>query len=270
MALSYYSNWDACQHEFSSGAHTQTNEQLCWELQDFSHNLALADNSFNCVEHVFDPNSLFYSLENYDPLIPHLLGTPTSDDLYLSNCASITQARPSEEYDPLMYCPKRQKAAYIDYEEIYPGAIYGLNSQEEVMHMLPDFPSGPPVYSGGIRCESSRKKSLSSQSIAARQRRRKITDKTQELGKLIPGGHKMNTAEMFHAAYKYIKFLQAQVGILQSMETSDHKQMELQEYLHGLLESPVVQEKLYSMEKCLVPQNIGCNQICSLRAESIN
>lgn len=59
--------------------------------------------------------------------------------------------------------------------------------------------------------------SLSVQSIAARQRRRKITEKTQELGKLIPGGHKMNTAEMFHAASKYIKCLQAQVGILEFM-----------------------------------------------------
>ena len=60
-------------------------------------------------------------------------------------------------------------------------------------------------------------RSLSAQSIAARQRRRKITDKTQELGKLIPGAHKMNTAEMFHAAFKYMKYLQAQVGVLQSI-----------------------------------------------------
>lgn len=61
-------------------------------------------------------------------------------------------------------------------------------------------------------------KNLSAQSIAARQRRRKITEKTQELGKLIPGGHRMNTADMFQAAYKYIKFLQAQVGILQILQ----------------------------------------------------
>lgn len=56
---------------------------------------------------------------------------------------------------------------------------------------------------------------VSVQSIAARERRRKITEKTQELGKLIPGGSKMNTAEMFQAAYKYVKFLQAQLAVLQ-------------------------------------------------------
>lgn len=45
---------------------------------------------------------------------------------------------------------------------------------------------------------------MSAQSMAARQRRRRISEKTQELGKLIPGGQKMNTAEMFEAAFKYI------------------------------------------------------------------
>lgn len=62
-------------------------------------------------------------------------------------------------------------------------------------------------------------KTVSAQSRAARERRRKITEKTQELGKLIPGGHKMNTAEMFQAASKYVKFMQAQLEILQSIKT---------------------------------------------------
>lgn len=59
---------------------------------------------------------------------------------------------------------------------------------------------------------------LSAQSIAARERRRKITEMTQELGKLVPGGNKMNTAEMLQAASKYVKFMQAQVKLLQLME----------------------------------------------------
>ncbi|PNX57755.1 transcription factor bHLH52-like protein [Trifolium pratense] len=62
-------------------------------------------------------------------------------------------------------------------------------------------------------------KTISSQSIVARERRRKITEKTQELGKLVPGGPKMNTAEMLSAAANYVKFLQAQVGMLQVMGT---------------------------------------------------
>ena len=61
---------------------------------------------------------------------------------------------------------------------------------------------------------------VSPQSIAARERRRKITERTSELGKLIPGGNKMSTAEMFQAAYKYVKFLQAQVSLLQLLASS--------------------------------------------------
>ncbi|XP_019262840.1 PREDICTED: transcription factor bHLH52-like [Nicotiana attenuata] len=87
--------------------------------------------------------------------------------------------------------------------------------------MLPEFES-LPVYksenrSGTKERSKCNEKNLSAQSIAARQRRKKITEKTQELGKLIPGGQKMNTADMFQAAYKYINFLQTQVGILQVM-----------------------------------------------------
>ncbi|GKC51061.1 Myc-type, basic helix-loop-helix domain-containing protein [Tanacetum coccineum] len=50
---------------------------------------------------------------------------------------------------------------------------------------------------------SNEERSLSAQTLAARASRRKISEKTQELGKLIPDGQKMNTAEMFQAAFKY-------------------------------------------------------------------
>ncbi|CAL1361428.1 unnamed protein product [Linum trigynum] len=90
---------------------------------------------------------------------------------------------------------------------------------------------------------------LSAQSIAARHRRRRITHKTRELGKLIPGGNKMNTADMFQAAAKHVKFLEAQISILQSMGS-------LQNELGALVTSPVIQQKLYSKEKCLVPTEL--------------
>ncbi|BBN67977.1 basic helix-loop-helix DNA-binding superfamily protein [Prunus dulcis] len=98
---------------------------------------------------------------------------------------------------------------------------------------------------------------LSAQSIAARERRRRITEKTQELGRLIPGATKMNTAEMLQAAYKYVKFLQAQVSVLKLMTDSPVHQIfdkifkQEKKDLQAVA-SPIVQEKLYSEEKCLV------------------
>ncbi|KAL6561893.1 hypothetical protein OROGR_002900 [Orobanche gracilis] len=112
---------------------------------------------------------------------------------------------------------------------------------------------------------------LSSQSIAARHRRRKIAERTHELGKLVPGGQNMNTAEMLQAAYKYIKFMQAQFVILEFLisyhqenkngEPSSESDEELDlMQLHFLLDSPVIQEKLYSTGKCLIPMKFAFAQ----------
>ncbi|CAI0393620.1 unnamed protein product [Linum tenue] len=96
---------------------------------------------------------------------------------------------------------------------------------------------------------------LSAQSIATRHRRRRITHKTRELGKLIPGGNKMNTADMFQAAAKHVKFLEAQISILQSMG-SLQEPIKVPNELGALVTSPVIQQKLYSEEKCLVPTEL--------------
>ncbi|KAJ0974500.1 hypothetical protein J5N97_016465 [Dioscorea zingiberensis] len=66
----------------------------------------------------------------------------------------------------------------------------------------------------------------SAQSMAARDRRKRISEKTQELARLIPGGNKMNTSEMLQAAFTYVKFLQAQVSVLALMQSFEVKEFE--------------------------------------------
>nr|GEV57271.1 Myc-type, basic helix-loop-helix (bHLH) domain-containing protein [Tanacetum cinerariifolium] len=58
---------------------------------------------------------------------------------------------------------------------------------------------------------SKEERSLSAQTLAERASRRKISEKTQELGKLNPDGQKMNTAEMFPAAFKYVRISKQQI-----------------------------------------------------------
>ncbi|KAK3025301.1 hypothetical protein RJ639_042695 [Escallonia herrerae] len=143
------------------------------------------------------------------------------------------------DFEPYQY-PKRPRITYEDdYSDfINPDFSNGLvpNPQMPSPEFLPELaiplipPATQPVYNlyGSADDEDSCMKgngngnanvrTLSVQSIAARERRRKITDKTQELGKLVPGGHKFNTAEMFEAAYKYIKFLKPKWGFLSLWE----------------------------------------------------
>ncbi|XP_020690722.2 transcription factor bHLH52-like [Dendrobium catenatum] len=97
--------------------------------------------------------------------------------------------------------------------------------------------------------------SLSAQSVAARKRRKRISEKTQELARHIPGGVKLSTADMFQSAYKYIKFLEAQLAVLELTTPSVQEcgSRKEDEYLYALLASLTMQEKLAAQEMCLVP-----------------
>ncbi|KAK9069788.1 hypothetical protein SSX86_010184 [Deinandra increscens subsp. villosa] len=196
-----------------------------------------------------------------------------SDQMVVHDACDIGEFFPVNPVEPMQLCNQPEYYSYPPYP--VPADTYSL---EHVQQELPPFPEtydggGPttvilPSYDGGAafnvnQCE---KKSvqmkeingegsvrLSAQSMAARVRRRKISEKTSELGKLVPGGQRMTTAEMFQAAFKYIKFLQAQVGVLQLMSSSPGLGSELQ----GLLTCPSVQEKLYTAGKCIVSQTVG-------------
>ncbi|KAH1098657.1 hypothetical protein J1N35_015578 [Gossypium stocksii] len=105
----------------------------------------------------------------------------------------------------------------------------------------------------------------------ARKRRQKRSEKTRCLQKLMPWDKKMDMATMLQEAYKYIRFLQAQVSILQSMPITSSfvsttqrlnnasfevdfaglGRLNRQQLLQVLINSPVAQTMLCSQGLCV-------------------
>jgi hypothetical protein len=64
---------------------------------------------------------------------------------------------------------------------------------------------------------SSMKLSTDPQSVAARERRHRISDRFKILQSMVPGGNKLDTVSMLEEAIHYVKFLKTQILLHQRM-----------------------------------------------------
>ncbi|KAK9289836.1 hypothetical protein L1049_007996 [Liquidambar formosana] len=86
------------------------------------------------------------------------------------------------------------------------------------------------------------KLSTDPQSIAARERRHRISDRFKILQSLVPGGTKMDTVSMLEEAIHYVKYLKTQIWLHQTMINCNDDDPSL--FYHGSI--PYEQQEAYS------------------------
>ncbi|KAI9161349.1 hypothetical protein LWI28_016591 [Acer negundo] len=232
MALSTFSSncWDYSFQLLQPDTTSFFNFQQTLKHDQFDFNIInknsfdFPDTSYNIDPTLFqysDDDELFYT-DHTSSYINHLLPAYFSSPSRNMISLSPEIFPPLEDFESTHY-PKRQRNHYDS--NFTPNVFYG-----HVPEFLPEIPA-PPLpeiqVPGSFSCGTARRR--------------------RQMG--------MNTAEMLQAASKYVKFLQAQAHLLQFMAPiqQERKGSLNTEELQNLLASPIIQEKLYSEDKCLVP-----------------
>ncbi|KAJ1419315.1 Myc-type, basic helix-loop-helix [Sesbania bispinosa] len=98
------------------------------------------------------------------------------------------------------------------------------------------------------------KLSTDPQSVAARERRHRISDRFKILQSMVPGGSKMDTVSMLEEAIQYVKFLKTQIWLHQTMINFVDNQYFPNEHIIPLQQNPLVDSDLQALPQLPLAQ----------------
>ncbi|XP_010524482.1 PREDICTED: transcription factor bHLH117 [Tarenaya hassleriana] len=164
---------------------------------------------------------------------------------------------PDPATSPFLHMPNLHAVDQTTLFSCFPPALPGVHDEKRRRFTVdvPPPPPPPPVGFTISPSSASGTPASTTQNNTARDRRRKIAEKTRSLEKLMPWEKKMDRATLLEEAHKYIKFLQAQIAVLRWMPLeavfSGAGGLNRQQVLQVMASSSRVQTTLYTRGCCV-------------------